>query len=230
MNHKSPKFFASCPQFLEPLLAEELKTLGISEIFEEKGGMEFKSSDEQALNFLLSTRIGSRVYKYLWGFSIQNEKEIYANAREINWNAILDPQQTFKITTLLDREVNSFHDMVRETTFLIRALFFLLFGFVIESSELLDGQTILWSIGIVTAIFVIRSVALLSVRQPLRPLLFVAPRGLITILLFLGLPLTQRLDVINRSLIIQEIILCALVMMIGSMTVQQSGKNGTAID
>jgi 23S rRNA G2445 N2-methylase RlmL len=108
MNHKSPKFFASCPQFLEPLLAEELKAIGISEFFEEKGGMEFKSSDEQALNFLLSTRIGSRVYKYLWGFSIQNEKEIYSNAREINWNSILDPHQTFKITTLLDREANSF--------------------------------------------------------------------------------------------------------------------------
>ncbi|HLP28469.1 MAG TPA: hypothetical protein VK147_07505 [Candidatus Didemnitutus sp.] len=128
-----------------------------------------------------------------------------------------------------DREVNSFHDMVRETTFLIRALFFLLFGFVIESSELLDGQTILWSLGIVGGIFLLRSIVLLVVRQPLRPLLFVAPRGLITILLFLGLPLTQRLDIVGRSMIIQVIILCALMMMIGSMTVQPR-KNGTVID
>lgn len=128
------------------------------------------------------------------------------------WNKIGKEQR--------DREVHSFHDIVGEVTFLIRALFFLLFGFVIESSELLDGQTVLWSLGIVVGIFLLRAAALSIVRQPLRPLLFVAPRGLITILLFLGLPLTQRLDIVGRSMIIQVVILCALIMMIGSMTSQ----------
>ncbi len=119
MNNRLPKFFASCPQFLEPLLATELKDAGILEIFEEKGGMEFRCLDELALSFLLNTRIGSRIYKYLWGFKIKDEKEIYQNAREINWNGILNPNQTFKITTLLDRDANSFF---KNSLFLSRLL------------------------------------------------------------------------------------------------------------
>lgn len=119
-----------------------------------------------------------------------------------------------------DSEVRTFHDMVGEVTFLIRAIFFLLFGFVIRSSELFDGQTILWSIGIVVGIFTIRAITLLIIRQPMSPLLYVAPRGLITILLFLGLSSTQRLDIVDRPLIIQIIVLCAFIMMIGSVTVR----------
>src|SRR5574343_337 len=119
METKLPKFFASCPQFLEPLLSDELKTMGIDEVFEERGGMEFKCRDKSAINFILNSRIASRVYKYLWGFTIKDEKDIYQNAREINWNAILNPQQTFKITTLLDRDANNFF---RNSLFLSRLL------------------------------------------------------------------------------------------------------------
>lgn len=119
MKTKLPKFFASCPQFLEPLLADELKAMGIVEIFEERGGMEFKCTDDLAIEFILNTRIASRVYKYLWGFFIKDEKEIYQNAKEINWNAILNPQQTFKITTLLDRDANN---IFRNSLFLSRLL------------------------------------------------------------------------------------------------------------
>ncbi len=119
MKAKLPKFFASCPQFLEPLLADELKAVGIVEVFEERGGMEFKCADELAISLILNSRIASRVYKYLWGFTIRDEKEIYKCAREINWNAILSPQQTFKITTLLDRDANSFF---RNSLFLSRLL------------------------------------------------------------------------------------------------------------
>ncbi|MCU0354611.1 MAG: sodium:proton antiporter, partial [Cytophagales bacterium] len=49
------------------------------------------------------------------------------------------------------------------------------------------------------------------------PLLFIAPRGLITILLFLGIPAAQSIDLVNRSLVIQVIVLTALVMMAGLM-------------
>ncbi len=129
-----------------------------------------------------------------------------------------------------DREVHSFHDIIGEVTFLIRALFFLLFGFVIETAELLDGNAILWSLGVVATIFALRAITLVSVRQPLLPLLFIAPRGLITILLFLGLPLSHHLDIVSRSLVIQVIILCALIMMIGSLTAQPrtNGNNATS--
>lgn len=47
------------------------------------------------------------------------------------------------------------------------------------------------------------------------PLTFIAPRGLITILLFLSIPPLQQLPLIDKSLIIQIIILTAMVMMFG---------------
>jgi potassium/hydrogen antiporter len=49
------------------------------------------------------------------------------------------------------------------------------------------------------------------------PLVFVAPRGLITVLLFLAIPAEQLLPDINKSLVIQIILLSSLVMMAGMM-------------
>ena len=43
---------------------------------------------------------------------------------------------------ILDKEVLKFKELTTEITFLIRALFFLLFGFLIETSELLNLKTI----------------------------------------------------------------------------------------
>ena len=42
------------------------------------------------------------------------------------------------------------------------------------------------------------------------PLLFVAPRGLITILLFIGIPEALKIHLVNKALIIQVIVLTAL--------------------
>jgi len=58
------------------------------------------------------------------------------------------------------------------------------------------------------------------VKLPVVPLLFIAPRGLITILLFLSIPLGEGIALVNRSMLIQVIILSALAMMFGMMTVK----------
>jgi len=53
------------------------------------------------------------------------------------------------------------------------------------------------------------------------PLLFVAPRGLITILLFISIAPAQTLWVVNKSLITQVIILTSLIMMVGLMAAKR---------
>ena len=53
--------------------------------------------------------------------------------------------------------------------------------------------------------------------MPLFPLLFVAPRGLITILLFLGIAPEHSILLVNKSLIIQVILMTAIIMMLGLM-------------
>ena len=61
----------------------------------------------------------------------------------------------------------------------------------------------------------------------LKPLLFVAPRGLITILLFLSIPSDQSINILNKSLIIQIIIMTALMMMIGLMFKKETNLNAS---
>lgn len=116
---------------------------------------------------------------------------------------------------ILDKEVNKFKELTSEITFLIRALFFLLFGFLIEVSELLNPETIIWSICITAGVFIIRFIFLKVFKLPIQPLQYIAPRGLITILLFLSIPISQTTEFANKSLVIQVIVLTALVMMLG---------------
>lgn len=119
--------------------------------------------------------------------------------------------------TLLDKEVKKFKEITIEATFIIRALFFLLFGYLLKLEEILNAETFAWATFIVAAIFLIRAVFLKIVRSPLKPLLFVAPRGLITILLFFSIAPNKLLPFVNKSLIVQVILLTALIMMIGLM-------------
>jgi len=118
---------------------------------------------------------------------------------------------------ILDKEVAKFKVLTTEIVFLIRALFFLLFGYLIENAELLNTSTIAWAVGITFSIFMLRYLVLKLFSIDTQPLLFIAPRGLITILLFLSIPVSNASNLANKSLIIQVIILTALVMMIGIM-------------
>jgi len=113
--------------------------------------------------------------------------------------------------------------------FLIRALFFLLFGFLIETEELLNTQTILWAAAITVSVFIIRGLFLRLFQLPLNPLLYIAPRGLITILLFLSVPEAQQIAIADKSLVIQVIILAALFMMFGLMK-QKKQPSGAAAE
>lgn len=137
--------------------------------------------------------------------------------------ANLDRLRNFKIIQhlkpeILNQEVNKFREIIHEATFLVRSLFFLLFGFLIDSHEIIAVESLPWALAIVVAIYSIRSLMLILFKMDFKPLIFMAPRGLITILLFLSIPAHDRLDIVNNSLIMQVIILTALIMMFGNMS------------
>lgn len=142
----------------------------------------------------------------------------------------LDELKGFKLINklqpdILDKEVHKFGELTTEIAFLIRALFFLLFGFLIETAEILNIDTILWAILITGGIYMLRIAFLRLMKIEFMPILFIAPRGLITILLFLSIPLGQAISLANKSLIIQVIILTALVMMFGLMQTKENEKH-----
>jgi NhaP-type Na+/H+ or K+/H+ antiporter len=120
-----------------------------------------------------------------------------------------------------EQEVKKFKELNIEATFVIRTLFFILFGYLMETSEILNTHTLIWAIGIAAVIFIIRRIQLKISKLPVTPLLFLAPRGLITILLFLSIEPAQQIPLVNRSLVIQVIIIMALTMMFGLMATKQ---------
>ena len=128
----------------------------------------------------------------------------------------------------LEKEVHKLRDLTVEGAFLVRSLFFLLFGYLIETSELLNSSTFLWAAGITLLIFVLRGIQLAISRLPFMPLLFIAPRGLITILLFLSIAPSDTIPLVNKSLIIQVIVITAIVMMIGLMATKNKTETSHA--
>lgn len=115
------------------------------------------------------------------------------------------------------KDVYKFREITTELAFLTRALFFMLFGFLIELKDVINSDSIILAISITGGIFLVRLLLLKLFKVNVNPLIFIAPRGLITILLFLSIPVSQQILQIDKSLIIQVIILSSFVMMFGLM-------------
>lgn len=124
----------------------------------------------------------------------------------------------------LDREVHKFKDIIIEGTFIIRSVFFILFGFLLQTSEILNTDTLWWSLAIVSLIFIFRAIMLKIAKVPFMPILFIAPRGLITILLFFSIVPEKMIPLVNKSLIVQVIVITALIMMLGLVFCRQPAK------
>lgn len=122
----------------------------------------------------------------------------------------------FKTDNFQD-EVKKFTNLTIEGAFLIRTVFFLLFGYLIKTEELLNPNTFYWALLVVFFIYFFRVIQLKISKIELSPLLFVSPRGLITILLFLSILPSQNIEIVNKSLVIQVVIMTALIMAFGMM-------------
>jgi hypothetical protein len=148
----------------------------------------------------------SLIFIMMFGLFIGNLDEL----KGLKWIERFRPE-------VLNKEVKRFKDLTIEAAFLIRAIFFIFFGFLLETSEILNTDTLVWSVGIVILIYAFRALQLRLSNLSFKTLLYVAPRGLITILLFLSITPEQRIFFVNKSLIIQVIILTTLIMMFSLM-------------
>ncbi|WP_207436156.1 cation:proton antiporter [Sabulibacter ruber] len=113
-----------------------------------------------------------------------------------------------------------------ESAFVIRTFFFLLFGFSINLQELF--QLDVWVLGftIFSIILLVRYAYLQVIAKvPLIPELFIAPRGLITILLFYSIPPQYSIEGMNESVLFFVVILSALLMMTGLLLTRNSVRD-----
>jgi len=99
------RFFASCPKGIEETLFAESEHYNFSHREITRGGFSFKSEINSALNFLLETRVASRVYQEIGSFIFEREKNLYEAAKEIPWQKIMNHDQTLRISCLISNDI-----------------------------------------------------------------------------------------------------------------------------
>ena len=160
----------------------------------------------------------SLIFILILGLFLGNLDEL----KRFKWVARLKPDE-------LNTEVHKFKDLITEATFLVRTVFFLLFGYLIETNEILNTETLFWATGIMASALLIRAVQFKLSGIALFPMLFIIPRGLINVLLFLSIVPLQQMPLVNKSLVLQLVILSAVIMMLGIM-MSKKGKETNKTD
>ncbi|HEX2934988.1 MAG TPA: hypothetical protein VHO72_06510 [Bacteroidales bacterium] len=139
---------------------------------------------------------------------ILNNNHLFRNliiTRSINFNEF-------------NTNLSSFKQITGELTFLVRSFFFLIFGFYTPVEELLNLQSLAISASIYLLILLLRGLFFrFIIKKSLVPLLYFAPRGLITILLFLSIPAHYKLPFINEGVVTQTIFISIIMMTVGTM-------------
>ena len=89
--------FVTCARGLEPLLVDELRQFGFSDVAERGGGVTAAGTWAQAYRACLWSRLASRVLLPLAHFEIADADALYAGARTIDWPGWFDVSRTFAI-------------------------------------------------------------------------------------------------------------------------------------
>ncbi|HUV00158.1 MAG TPA: cation:proton antiporter [Bacteroidales bacterium] len=113
-------------------------------------------------------------------------------------------------------DLESFRRILRELTFIVRSFFFVMFGYYASIGGLFSLNNILVSLVITAGMLLIRWLFVRYVLKiPSLTLVFFAPRGLITILLFLSIPEISKITLINEE-VVTLVILMTIIVMMGS--------------
>jgi len=115
-----------------------------------------------------------------------------------------------------DQDFEQLEKLSAECAFLVRTFFFLLFGFTIDPSILIDIEMLKYGVSVIVIIFAARFIYLKWIaRMPLSPEVFITPRGLISVLLFLSIPKDLTIGPWANGLLIFVVLTSCIAMMWG---------------
>ncbi|MDF4221268.1 cation:proton antiporter [Maribacter sp. M208] len=121
------------------------------------------------------------------------------------------------------------HIVTLETAFVVRTFFFVIFGITIVLSSLLSVNVAIVSLLIIASIYAIRFLILMVfVGKDMLPQLFIAPRGLITVLLFYAIPAEAQIEGFESGILLFVIIATSLIMTWAM--IRDKRKMGTMLD
>lgn len=105
------------------------------------------------------------------------------------------------------------HVVTMETAFVVRTFFFVVFGLTITLASLANMKVAMISILIIASIYIIRFVILrLFIGKDIHPQLYIAPRGLITVLLFYAIPEAATVAGFESGILLYVIIGTSVIM------------------
>ena len=149
---------------------------------------------------------------FIFGLFLSNVKALLPNFMKRNLN--LEETQ---------KGLHEFHILTAESTFLVKTFFFLFFGFSINLSEFSTIDPLLYGLVIFGAMWGIRYLYFTATTFKLKPspLVFISPRGLISILLFLQISEVSFMEgvtsVIDERVLLVVILASMLIMTKGTM-------------
>ena len=126
-----------------------------------------------------------------------------------------------RLAKLFDKEkvkpiLHDFHILTLESAFLIRTFFFVVFGLSISISSLYNVEVAVNSLAIVAILFIVRFISLkIFAKDFMFPEVFIAPRGLITVLLFFVLMKSETINIpfFDTGLLLYPILITSMIMM-----------------
>lgn len=161
--------------------------------------------------------LSSLVLVLVFGLAVNNAELFLKGPRMRKW---FHPEK-------LQEEVQQLRSITAESAFLIRTFFFLLFGFSITLSSLISGTLLLQGVLIVAVLTAIRYFYLRYIaRTDLIPELFIAPKGLITVLLFYSIPEQHHIGEVGENILFVVILLTGLLMMAGLLLAREEPEIG----
>lgn len=122
--------------------------------------------------------IPSLVIILVFGLILNNNKLFFKK----RFSKFIDPEKLAPV-------MHDFHTITLESAFVTRTFFFVIFGITIELASLVSAEVAINSVAIVAILLAVRWVFLkMFLLKNIVPELYIAPRGLITILLFYAIP------------------------------------------
>lgn len=118
--------------------------------------------------------------------------------------------------------LHNFHLITIESAFVVRTFFFVIFGLSISLASLYDLRNTIISTLIVLSMYLVRFVFLkLFLGRDITTLVMIAPRGLITILLFYAIPVEHNIADFSESILLFVILSSSIIMSISLVSAKK---------
>jgi len=134
-----------------------------------------------------------------------------------------------------EKGLHEFHILTAESTFIVRTFFFLFFGFSIVISDFDSFMPLVYGVLVFAIMFLIRYLYFFLTSFKLKPtvLLYMSPRGLISILLFLQIKNLEIIkienSVIDERILLVVILTSMFVMTLGTISDKQKSLSEEAV-